>query len=104
MPYYEFCLIARDGGRLSGERHLAADLDTVWVRVFHMAELESAQGRQIRVLDDQGKVVIGIGANAAALFRLNDSVGSGAAPTAHGAKAATRPDWRRPRPSRSTIG
>ena len=67
MPYYEFCLIARDGGRLSGERHLAADLDTVWVRVFRMAELESGQGRQIHVFDDQGKIVIGIGANAAAL-------------------------------------
>ncbi len=66
MPYYEFRLIARDGGRVSGERHLATDLDTVWGRVFRMAKLESGQGRQIHVLDDEGKIVIGIGATAAA--------------------------------------
>ena len=67
MPYYEFCLIGGDGSRLSRERHPAADLDTVWGRVFCMAELEGKQGKQIRVLDDQGRIVIGIGAIAAAL-------------------------------------
>ena len=67
MPYYEFCLIGGDGSRLSRERHPAADLETVWGRVFHMAELESKRGKQIHVLDDQGKIVIGIGAIAAAL-------------------------------------
>jgi hypothetical protein len=67
VPYYEFCLIGGDGSRLSRERHPAADLDTVWGRVFRMAELEGKQGKQIRVLDDQGRIVIGIGAMAAAL-------------------------------------
>jgi hypothetical protein len=67
VPYYEFCLIGGDGSRLSRERHPAADLDTVWGRVFCMAELEGKQGKQIRVLDDQGRIVIGIGAIAAAL-------------------------------------
>jgi hypothetical protein len=67
VPYYEFCLIGGDGSRLSRERHLAADLETVWGRVFRMAELESKRGKQIHVLDDQGRIVIGIGAIAAAL-------------------------------------
>jgi hypothetical protein len=68
MAYYEFCLIGGDGSRLSCERYPAADLDSVWGRVFRMAELESKRGKQIRVLDDQGRIVIGIGAMAAALF------------------------------------
>ena len=67
MPYYEFCLIGGDGARLRRERHLAYDLDTVWDRVFHMAEFESDRARQIEVLDDQGRIVIGIGAKAATL-------------------------------------
>jgi hypothetical protein len=67
VPYYEFCLIGGDGSRLSRERHPAADLETVWGRVFRMAELESTRGKQIHVLDDQGRIVIGIGAIAAAL-------------------------------------
>jgi hypothetical protein len=67
VPYYEFCLIGGDGARLRRERHLAADLETVWGRVFRMAEFESERGRQIQVLDDQGKIVIGIGAKAATL-------------------------------------
>jgi hypothetical protein len=67
VPYYEFCLIGGDGSRLSHERHPAADLETVWGRVFRMAELEGRRGKQIRVLDDQGRIVIGIGAMAAAL-------------------------------------
>jgi hypothetical protein len=67
VPYYEFCLIGGDGSRLSRERHLASDLETVWGRVFRMAELESQRGKQIHVLDDEGKIVIGIGAVAAAL-------------------------------------
>jgi hypothetical protein len=67
VPYYDFCLIGGDGSRLSRERHPAADLDTVWGRVFNMAKLESKRGKQIHVLDDQGKIVIGIGAVAAAL-------------------------------------
>jgi hypothetical protein len=67
VPYYEFCLIGGDGSRLSRERHPAADLETVWRRVFHMAEVESKRGKQIHVLDDQGRIVIGIGAMAAAL-------------------------------------
>jgi len=67
VRHYEFCLLADEGGRLSRERHLAADLDTVSGRVFGMAELESERGWQIRVIDNQGKIVIGIGANAAGL-------------------------------------
>lgn len=67
MPDYEFCLIGRDGSRLFRERHPAADLESVWGRVFRIAELNSKQGKQIRVLDDQGRIVIGIGAMAAAL-------------------------------------
>ena len=67
MPYYEFCLIGGDGSRLSRERHPAADLETVWGRVFRMAALESTRGKRIHVLDDQGRIVIGIGAIAAAL-------------------------------------
>jgi hypothetical protein len=67
VAYYEFCLIGGDGSRLSQERHSVADLDTVWGRVFRMAELESKRGKQIHVLDDQGKIVIGIGAIAARL-------------------------------------
>ena len=74
MPYYEFCLIGGDGARLRRERHLASDLGTVWGQVFRMAEVESERGRQIQVLDDQGGIVIGIGAKAATLsaqrFRL----------------------------------
>jgi hypothetical protein len=57
VPYYEFCLIGGDGSRLSRERHLAVDLETVWGRVFRMAEREQQRGR----------IVIGIGAIAAAL-------------------------------------
>jgi hypothetical protein len=67
VPYYEFCLIGGDGSRLSRERHRAADLETVWGRVFRMAELESTRGKQIHVLDHQGRIVIVIGAVAAAL-------------------------------------
>jgi hypothetical protein len=67
VPHYEFCLIGGDGSQLSRERHPAADFETVWGRVFRMAELESARGKQIHVLDDQGRIVIGIGAIAAAL-------------------------------------
>ena len=67
MPYFEFCLIGGDGLRLSRERHLASDPETVWERVFQMAEFESERGKQIRVLDDQGRIVIGIGAKAATL-------------------------------------
>ncbi len=68
MPHYEFCLIDGDGARLSREVHLASDPETVWGRVFRMAELESERGKQIHVLDDQGRIVIGIGAIAAALL------------------------------------
>ncbi len=67
MPYYEICLIGGDGAPLCRERHEASDLDTVWGRVFIMAELESERGMQIHVLDDEGRIVIGMGANAAAL-------------------------------------
>jgi hypothetical protein len=67
VPYYDFCLIGGDGSRLLRERHSAADLETVWGVVFRMAELESKRGKQIHVLDDQGRIVIGIGAIAAAL-------------------------------------
>ncbi len=67
VPYYDFCLIGGDGARLRRERHLAADLETVWRRVFRMAEFESERGKQIQVLDDQGRIVIGIGSKAAAL-------------------------------------
>jgi hypothetical protein len=66
VPYYEFCLIGGDGSRLLRERHPAADLETVWGRVFRMAELESKRGKQIHVLDDQGRIVIGIGIGAIA--------------------------------------
>ncbi len=67
MPYYDFCLIGGDGSPLSRERRPAVDLETVWGVVFRMAELESKRGNQIHVLDDQGRIVIGIGAIAAAL-------------------------------------
>jgi L-asparaginase II len=67
VRYYEFCLIGGDGSRLSRERHPAADLETVWIRVFRMAELESKRGKRIHVLDDQGGIVISIGAIAAEL-------------------------------------
>jgi hypothetical protein len=67
VPYYEFCLIGGDGYRLSRERHLASDLETVWALVFRIAELEGKRGKQIHVLDDQGRIVIGIGAVAAAI-------------------------------------
>jgi hypothetical protein len=67
VPYYEFCLIGGDGARLRHERHLAADLETVWRRVFRMAEFDGGRGKQIQVLDDEGRIVIGIGARAAAL-------------------------------------
>lgn len=67
VPDCEFRLIGGDGARLSRERHPAADLETVWDRVFRMAEFGSERGRQIQVLDDQGRIVIGIGAKAAAL-------------------------------------
>jgi hypothetical protein len=67
VPYYDFCLIGGDGSRLTRERHLASDLETVWGRVFRMAELDSKREKQIHVLDDQGRIVIGIGALAAAL-------------------------------------
>lgn len=67
MPYYEFCLIGGDGARLRRERHLASDLETVWGQVFRIAEFENEQGRPIQVLDDQGRIVIGIGAKAATL-------------------------------------
>ena len=77
VPYYEFCLIGGDGSRLSRERHLAADLETVWGRVFRMAELESKRGKQIHVLDDQGRIVIGIGAIAATLSAQRTRAGRG---------------------------
>ena len=67
MPYYEFCLIGGDGVRLRRERLQAADLETVWGRVFRMAEFENERGGQIQVLDDQGGIVIRIGAKAATL-------------------------------------
>jgi hypothetical protein len=67
VPYYEFCLIGGDGARLHDERHRVSDLETVWGRVFRMAEFESERGGQIQVLDEQGRIVIGIGAKAATL-------------------------------------
>jgi L-asparaginase II len=80
VPYYEFCLIGGDGSHLSRERHLASDLETVWGRVFRMAEVESKQGKQIHVLDDQGRIVIGIGAMAAALSAQRTSAVRGRLP------------------------
>jgi hypothetical protein len=77
VQYYEFCLIGGDGSRLSREWHPATDLDTVWGRVFRMAELESKRGKQIHVLDDQGKIVIGIGAIAAKLSAQRVRAASG---------------------------
>ena len=67
VPFYEFCLIGGDGTRLSRERHPAGDLESVWGRVFRMAELEGTRGKRIHVLDDEGRIVIGIGTIAAAL-------------------------------------
>ncbi len=88
MPYYEFCLIGGDGARLRRERHMASDLETVWGQVFRMAEVASEGGRQIQVLDDQGGIVIGIGAKAATLsaqrFRVRRPV--------TGPETAARPD------------
>ena len=84
MPYYEFCLIGGDGSRLSRERHLAADLETVWGVVFRMAELESKRGKQIHVLDDQGRIVIGIGAIAAAFSAQRARAAGGGADEAQG--------------------
>lgn len=80
MPYYEFCLIGRDGARLRRERHLASDIETVWGRVFRMAEVESERGRQIQVLDDQGGIAIGIGAKAATLSAQHFRKLQGASP------------------------
>src|ERR1700679_1354411 len=84
VPYYEFCLIGGDGSRLSRERHLEADLDMVWGRVFRMAELESKRGKQIHVLDDQGRIVIGIGAIAAAFSAQRARAAGGGADEAQG--------------------
>ena len=81
MPYYEFCLIGGDGSHLSRERHLASDLETVWGRVLRMAEVESKRGKQIHVLDDQGRIVIGIGAMAAALSAQRTSAARGRLPS-----------------------
>jgi hypothetical protein len=67
VAHYEFCLVGGDGLWLSRERHPASDIETVWGRVFRMAELESTRGKHIRVLDDEGRIVIGIGAIAATL-------------------------------------
>ena len=82
MPYYEFCLIGGDGARLRRERHLAYDLETVWGLVFRMAEFESERGRRIHVLDDQGRIVIGIGASAATLSAQHLRVLRGRSPGA----------------------
>jgi len=82
VPYYEFCLIGGDGARLRRERHLASDLETLWGLVFRMAEFESERGRQIHVLDDQGRIVIGIGAIAATLSAQHLRVLRGRSPGA----------------------
>jgi hypothetical protein len=67
VPYYEFRLIGGDGAWLRREHHLASDLETVWGRVFRLAAFGTDRGRQIHVLDAEGKIVIGIGAKAATL-------------------------------------
>lgn len=82
MPYYDFCLIGGDGARVRRERHLASDLETVWGLVFRMAESESERGKQIHVLDDQGRIVIGIGAIAATLSAQHVRVLRGRSPGA----------------------
>ena len=82
MPYYEFCLIGGDGARVRRERHLASDLETLWGLVFRMAEFESERGRRIHVLDDQGRIVIGIGASAATLSAQHLRVLRGRSPGA----------------------
>jgi hypothetical protein len=90
VPYYQFCLIGGDGSHLSRERHLASDLETVWRRVFHMAELEGKRGQQIHVLDDEGKIVIGIGAMAAALSATRAAAARGRSPRVLGDDARLR--------------
>jgi hypothetical protein len=47
-----------------------------------MAELEGKRGKQIHVLDDEGKIVIGIGAMAAALSAQRTSRTRGRLPPA----------------------
>ena len=70
MARYAFQLIDGDGRRLSQERGALSDLKTIWERVFMLATY-GPPGSQIRVLDERGEIVIGIGAvTAAALANL----------------------------------
>ena len=72
MQYYEFCLIGGDGSPLSRERHPAADIESVWGRVFRMAELESKRGRQIHVWTTKGGSSSG-SVQSLLRFRLSDT-------------------------------
>jgi hypothetical protein len=83
VAYYEICLIGGDGAPVCCERH-PLDLDTVWGRVFTMAELESERGMKIHVLDDQGGSSLAL-AQPRLRFRLNNFVRSRAVPIAHSA-------------------
>jgi hypothetical protein len=69
---------------LRRERHLVSDLETVWGRVFRMAEFESERGREIHVLDDEGRIVIGIGAKAATLSARRLALSSDPGPLSRG--------------------
>ena len=82
MPYYEFCLIGGDGSRLSRERHPAADLETVWGRVFRMAELESKRGNRSMSWMTKGGSSSASG-QSPLRFPLNELARRGVAPTEH---------------------
>jgi hypothetical protein len=72
MAQYEFQLIAGDGSQLRREMYSLADPRTAWDHVFSMAET-SAPGSKVRVFDDSGGVVIGVGvATATALARMRE--------------------------------
>jgi hypothetical protein len=68
---YEFQLISADGSLLRQERRSPSDLRTVWERVFVLATAADPPGSQVRVLDERGGIIIGIGAvTAATLAKL----------------------------------
>jgi hypothetical protein len=81
MAQYEFQLIAGDGSQLRREMYSLADPRTAWDHVFLMADKSAPPGSKVRVFDDRGGVVIGVGvATATALARMRNR-GLPSAPT-----------------------
>lgn len=65
MMLYHFHIIDPAGGRRELKSLRLADMDAVWEQIAHLASARDAEGRQIRVTNEAGGIVVLVGVSTA---------------------------------------